>query len=395
MSASGGGAGLITGEVATFADLPTSTVTAPVGSYWIVQTSTGVWLVNRRPKGLYRRIAGSGTLATDYEIIDDYPVDSVNGKVGTVVVNQTDVGLGNVDNTSDANKPVSTAQQTALNLKANLAGPTFTGTVGGITKSMVGLGSVDNTADAAKNVLSATKLTTARNINGVPFDGTADISITAAAGAFDGIMDEFLGTLRCGINANGSGSSVNISATSSTAARQGILTGNMGTTTTGRAMYGGIGGNTGGSYVSSIIGARATVFEVMVMIPVLSDGTDTFLFMGGFLVGASGTSLTVDHLAFAYSHGNNGGRWEMRSRLSGTNTLVDSGVTVVAGTWYKLRIEVNSAGTTIQAYLDGTPLTPITTNIPTAAGSWSIGATKSLGTTARVWRADYYMLQFP
>ena len=29
------------------------------------------------------------------------------------------VGLGNVDNTSDANKPVSTAQQAALNLKAN------------------------------------------------------------------------------------------------------------------------------------------------------------------------------------------------------------------------------------------------------------------------------------
>jgi hypothetical protein len=34
---------------------------------------------------------------------------------------KADVGLGNVDNTSDANKPVSTAQQTALNLKANLA----------------------------------------------------------------------------------------------------------------------------------------------------------------------------------------------------------------------------------------------------------------------------------
>ena len=40
-----------------------------------------------------------------------------------------DVGLGNVDNTSDANKPVSTAQQTALDLKANAANPTFTGTV--------------------------------------------------------------------------------------------------------------------------------------------------------------------------------------------------------------------------------------------------------------------------
>jgi len=39
-----------------------------------------------------------------------------------------DVGLGNVDNTADTAKPVSTAQQTALDLKANLASPTFTGT---------------------------------------------------------------------------------------------------------------------------------------------------------------------------------------------------------------------------------------------------------------------------
>lgn len=67
------------------------------------------------------------------------------------------VGLSAVDNTSDANKPVSTAQQTALNLKANLASPTFTGTVGGITKAMVGLSSVDNTSDANKPVSTATQ----------------------------------------------------------------------------------------------------------------------------------------------------------------------------------------------------------------------------------------------
>jgi hypothetical protein len=65
------------------------------------------------------------------------------------------VGLGNVDNTSDVNKPVSTATQTALNLKANLASPTFTGTVAGITKTMVGLGNVDNTSDASKPVSTA------------------------------------------------------------------------------------------------------------------------------------------------------------------------------------------------------------------------------------------------
>jgi hypothetical protein len=42
---------------------------------------------------------------------------------------KSDVGLGNVDNTTDANKPISTATQTALDLKAPLASPTFTGTV--------------------------------------------------------------------------------------------------------------------------------------------------------------------------------------------------------------------------------------------------------------------------
>lgn len=46
-----------------------------------------------------------------------YPVTSVAGKTGAVTLTKADVGLGNVDNTSDANKPISTATQTALNGK--------------------------------------------------------------------------------------------------------------------------------------------------------------------------------------------------------------------------------------------------------------------------------------
>ena len=67
-------------------------------------------------------------------------------------ISKSMVGLGSVDNTSDANKPVSTAQQTALNLKANSATPTFTGmvtapylTVGGIE--------IDTTSPSDTNVL--------------------------------------------------------------------------------------------------------------------------------------------------------------------------------------------------------------------------------------------------
>lgn len=48
-----------------------------------------------------------------------------------------------------------------------------------LAKADVGLANADNTADAAKNVLSATKLTTARTINGTAFDGTANITINA------------------------------------------------------------------------------------------------------------------------------------------------------------------------------------------------------------------------
>lgn len=46
-------------------------------------------------------------------------VSSVNAKTGAVVLVKADLGLGNVDNTSDASKPISTATQTAINGKAN------------------------------------------------------------------------------------------------------------------------------------------------------------------------------------------------------------------------------------------------------------------------------------
>jgi len=83
--------------------------------------------------------SGAGTVAATDNILQ--AIQKIDGNValkaplasptftGTVSgVTSTMVGLGNVNNTSDANKPVSTATQTALDLKAPLANPTFTGT---------------------------------------------------------------------------------------------------------------------------------------------------------------------------------------------------------------------------------------------------------------------------
>lgn len=62
---------------------------------------------------------------TDWDIVDNSDqVTTVAGKSGAVVLVKADVGLGNVDNTSDANKPISTATQAALNGKQNALGYT-------------------------------------------------------------------------------------------------------------------------------------------------------------------------------------------------------------------------------------------------------------------------------
>jgi hypothetical protein len=80
-------------------------------------------------------------------------------------VTKAQVGLGNADNTSDANKPISTATQTALN------GKEATGVAAGlvtthenrtdnphaVTKAQVGLGNADNTSDANKPISTATQ----------------------------------------------------------------------------------------------------------------------------------------------------------------------------------------------------------------------------------------------
>ena len=71
--------------------------------------------------------SASGTIATLSDISGSVSgVTSVNTRTGVVTLEKTDVGLGNCDNTSDANKPISTATQTALDGKigSNISGAT-------------------------------------------------------------------------------------------------------------------------------------------------------------------------------------------------------------------------------------------------------------------------------
>ena len=68
---------------------------------------------------------------------------------------------------------------TSVNLKANIESPTFTGTVSGITKAMVGLGNVDNTADINKPVSTAAQ--TALDLKANTADVTTALALKANA----------------------------------------------------------------------------------------------------------------------------------------------------------------------------------------------------------------------
>ena len=101
----------------------------------------------------------------------------IDDKENPHAVTKVQVGLGNVDNTSDANKPISTATQEALDqittdyqatdadlqdgIDANrewiTSHTTNKSNPHSVTKAQVGLGNVDNTSDKAKPISDATQ----------------------------------------------------------------------------------------------------------------------------------------------------------------------------------------------------------------------------------------------
>jgi hypothetical protein len=64
-------------------------------------------------------LLGSGNVAVEPTITATTSADYYRGDKTFATLNKAAVGLGNVDNTSDLNKPVSTATQTALDAKTN------------------------------------------------------------------------------------------------------------------------------------------------------------------------------------------------------------------------------------------------------------------------------------
>ncbi len=151
--------------------------------------STGFTLVTA---GTFSAVAGTGSGSVVRGTAPTIAGGSITGLTSFGIRN---AGTGAFDLTLAANETL-TAGRT-LTLVVGDAARTLT--LGGSATLNGGTHSGTNTGDQTSvtgNAGTATALATARNINGVAFDGTADITVTAAAGTLSG------GTLASGVTAS-------------------------------------------------------------------------------------------------------------------------------------------------------------------------------------------------
>ena len=105
------------------------------------------------------------TTGGKWDILAGSPVTGVKGnsessyRRGNVNITKSNIGLGNVDNTSDENKPISTAQQTALNSKQNITDNSLTttnktipGAINEINASLINYGQGHNAIFRGKDL---------------------------------------------------------------------------------------------------------------------------------------------------------------------------------------------------------------------------------------------------
>lgn len=120
----------------------------------------------------------------------------------------------------------------------------------------------------------------------------------------------------------------------------------------------------------------------------LSTSSQRYTAKAELLPGANSTTNAVNNaVGMRYSDNINSGKWECYTRNnSGTETTLDTGVTVATNTSYTIRIFVNKSLNEVQYELNGVIIGTITTNLPnssTLMGMRTI-AVKSVGTSLAI-----------
>ena len=167
----------------------------------------------------------------------------------------------------------------------------------------------------------------------------------------------------------------------------GLLTFSTGTTSTGRA------GTGSGNTDAFVFGTRPHVFSTAVLLVTnLSTATERYSMEVGFMDSLTGAFTYGTY--FSYSDNVNGGNWLCTCSNGTGSTSVDSTIAAATGTWFRLEIEVNAAGTSVVFKINGTTRATITTDIPTTTANRlgiAVQQRKTVGTSSRSSRCDYLL----
>lgn len=198
---------------------------------------------------------------------------------GTVTgVTKAHVGLGNVDNTSDLNKPISTATQTALNGKANT---THTHTKSQITDLGAASETVAGLVELATTAEASTGTDTARAVTPAGVKAALDALVGAAPSLLN-TLDEIAAAL---------GDDPNF-ATTMTTALAGKASTTHGHALTDASITGTLPVNKGGTGVTSYQSLRGALeanrYEI-INVPALSAGVEVELSLPNTAYGAAVT----------------------------------------------------------------------------------------------------------
>lgn len=207
---------------------------------------------------------------------------------------------------------------------------------------------------------------------------------------FDSTVNPFI------TQSSGTGATFSLTAVAGNQNHVGIGQGTTGTQATGRVFV-------GSNPAIMRLGGGRTLFLTKILIPTLSDTTNTFTFRAGFLDSSTGES--ADGVFIRYTDGVNGGRFQAvaRNNNNETGTAIDTGVAVVGNTWYQILIIANDNGSEAKFFIDTEPtpdtltqVASITSNIPTASGreiGFGVFILKTVGTTARTLNIDYMLVR--
>jgi len=335
----------------------------------------------------------------DVDLITTTPINGhILGFDGTLWVNKTVTGwLGftpyNATNPSGFTSNIGTVTSVAA-LTLGTTGTDLSSSVANPTTTPVITLNVPTASATNRGVLNSTDWSTFNNKqnNLKTFNRTQGIYyfedfISNQGGSVSASYGQTI-TLSSG---NGTARTV---ATTNRTNQQGIIQHSTGTAATNFAGY-----NIGGS--SLYIGSGTISIETYVTVETLSTASERFFTYFGYALPSnwqnSGNTIffSYDEGGVIYFAGTPTPNWKCYTRSGATVTLTTTTIPVVASQWYKLRIDINGAATSVTFYIDGNLVATHSTNIPASTTGMSIISliNKTVGTTARTMLTDYFMYE--